>query len=172
MSLSKKITLAPTEKSDFQHFTELRKSVMRPHVMQQGLPWHEDNEDAYHKALFNAPGLRRIIFEGKCIGFVGISSGTETINIGRFCVAEDYQSRGIGTHVLRTILEEPVCKGKTITIDVLKMNPSRRIFERLGFALVSEDEKLAHYERKQDIEELHHRIFKFCGFVRRNKHFP
>jgi RimJ/RimL family protein N-acetyltransferase len=159
-------TLIPVEDSDFREFNLLRKGAMRPHVESQGLHWNEKAEETYNRELFLIPGLYQIMLDHKRIGFIGINNCPERADIGRFCIKPEYRGRGIGTHILREVIDGPICKDKKVTLDVLIKNPSRRLFERLGFTLVSDDVKLAHYER------LPHRTLKRRRLVMGNKCSP
>jgi ribosomal protein S18 acetylase RimI-like enzyme len=47
-----------------------------------------------------------------------------------------------------------ICSGKKLFLDVLLMNPASRLYERLGFVKVREDEKLAYYERLPNLPSM------------------
>ena len=54
-------------------------------------------------------------------------------------IAPESRNAGIGSLVLRTILEEADLSGKPVTIYVESFNPSLRLFQRLGFQIASQD---------------------------------
>jgi ribosomal protein S18 acetylase RimI-like enzyme len=141
------ISFIPTTETDYEEFKLLRQSVMREHVERQGLPWRQWREDEFHKELFDKPGLQVILYKGERIGFVGVREEAGNVIIDRLVIAPAYQRKGIGTDVMQKIIADPSSRGKCLTLDVLKMNPARRLYERLGFILISEDEELAYYRR-------------------------
>jgi ribosomal protein S18 acetylase RimI-like enzyme len=49
------------------------------------------------------------------------------------------QRQGIGTRVLQMLTEEARRVGKPITLGVVKINPARRLYERLGYPRTHED---------------------------------
>jgi ribosomal protein S18 acetylase RimI-like enzyme len=49
--------------------------------------------------------------------------------------------------VLSRILAAAAAKGKPVELSVLKNNPARRLYDRLGFAVVTEDE-MKYYMRR------------------------
>jgi GNAT superfamily N-acetyltransferase len=51
-----------------------------------------------------------------------------------------FQNRGVGSIILNRLLANAAAKGKPVELSVLKNNPARRLYDRLGFAVVSEDE--------------------------------
>ena len=54
-------------------------------------------------------------------------------------VAPAVQRRGIGAALIRSLLDEASVAGKRVHLDVLRANPARRLYERLGFRVVAED---------------------------------
>jgi ribosomal protein S18 acetylase RimI-like enzyme len=74
-------------------------------------------------------------------GDVGWLQATETpseIILQQFFVTPEHQQAGIGTQVLRGLLESWMRTGKPLALTVLKNNPARRLYERFGFSVVSE----------------------------------
>ena len=53
-------------------------------------------------------------------------------------VVPERQGAGLGTQVLKDLLRRWEPTGKPIVLTVLKNNPARRLYERLGFAVVGE----------------------------------
>jgi ribosomal protein S18 acetylase RimI-like enzyme len=58
-------------------------------------------------------------------------------------IAPEYQGRGIGTAITNGIIAEARRDGLSVTLRVLKVNPARHLYERLGFIVIKEDE--THY---------------------------
>ena len=54
-------------------------------------------------------------------------------------IAPEARNAGIGAHVLDELIEESGRSGLPISIYVENFNPSRRLFERLGFRVASQD---------------------------------
>jgi GNAT superfamily N-acetyltransferase len=57
-----------------------------------------------------------------------------------FYIHTDYQGQQIGTQVLNMLLKRDEVKGKRVILNVLQGSPARRLYERFGFVLDSEDE--------------------------------
>jgi ribosomal protein S18 acetylase RimI-like enzyme len=51
----------------------------------------------------------------------------------------EHRKFGIGTRLLNDLLRRAVEARKPIRLHVLKSNPARRLYERLGFSLVKEE---------------------------------
>ena len=54
-------------------------------------------------------------------------------------VLPEFQNNGIGTSLLRDLLEEANQSKKRVLIYVETFNPSLRLFERLGFKSIAEE---------------------------------
>lgn len=146
--ISEDIIFVNAAKPNYGEFKTLRKAVMREHVERLGLPWNVWEEDDYHRELFAIKGLRIILYQKRRVGFVGVREEDGAIIIDRFCIEPRHQRKGIGTAVMRKIMDEPLCRGKNIKLDVLRKNPAIKLYERLGFIFLSEDDKLAYLQRR------------------------
>jgi ribosomal protein S18 acetylase RimI-like enzyme len=48
------------------------------------------------------------------------------------------QGKGIGTRLLQSLVQEAREAGAGLKLSVLKANPARRLYERMGFVVVEE----------------------------------
>lgn len=85
-----------------------------------------------------------------------LQSRTEdgAIFLGQLFVDEPFQGRGIGSKVLTDLIEEAQAAGCAVTLGVVKSNPARRLYERLGFRITHEDER-KFYMRRQPVGQTH-----------------
>ena len=80
---------------------------------------------------------------GKDIGFYnGLTLEDGSYEIGNICIIPEYQGNGIGTQVLKDIME--LHKGQDLHIQYFKQNPVGKLYERLGFQPSGETE--FHYQ--------------------------
>ena len=61
-----------------------------------------------------------------------------------------FQRQGIGTRVMQIVIEEAQRQSKAVTLGVVKINPARRLYERLGFRTTGEDEYKLYMRREAD----------------------
>ncbi len=59
-------------------------------------------------------------------------------------IAPALQGQGLGTALLLECIAQARAAGKDITLHVLKANPARRLYERLGFVVEAEDSEEFH----------------------------
>jgi len=87
------------------------------------------------------PAAREIIeFDGASIGYITVERREEGIFLSSIEIAPDYENRGIGTTLIQSLLDEGRSRGVAVELYVLKVNPARGLYERLGFAIIRETE--------------------------------
>jgi GNAT superfamily N-acetyltransferase len=83
--------------------------------------------------------VRIITMSGADIGWLQTEASESTLFLGQLYLSVDMQRQGIGTRVLQMLIEEARRAGKPVTLGVVKINPARRLYERLGFQRTHED---------------------------------
>ncbi len=56
-------------------------------------------------------------------------------------ICPEFQGKGIGTLILKQLLCEAKNASATVVLNVLDVNPSKQLYERLGFRVIEEREK-------------------------------
>jgi ribosomal protein S18 acetylase RimI-like enzyme len=70
--------------------------------------------------------------------------------LSQLFVERAHQRCGIGTEVMRRLMKEAKQLNQAVRLDVVKINPARRLYERLGFRIVGEEERKFHMKRDPD----------------------
>jgi GNAT superfamily N-acetyltransferase len=114
---------------------ELRAVVMRPDLERLG------RYDAHRvrqrlRDGFQAEHTSVIVVDGVFAGCVALRPAGDGRWLEHFYLDPALQGRGIGTVVLRRVLPD----AGVVRLNVLQGSPARRLYERFGFALESEDE--------------------------------
>lgn len=74
------------------------------------------------------------------IGIVTVLRGPRADVVLRIGLLPAAQGQGIGSFLMRSIQDRGRREGRPIRLSVYKCNPSRRLYERLGFRIVGETE--------------------------------
>lgn len=79
-----------------------------------------------------------VLLHGRQIGVLSVEVHPHEHFIDKILILPDYQRWGIGTHLVRRVLKTAFAQGLPVKLHVLKVNPARRLYRRLGFVDVEE----------------------------------
>lgn len=75
---------------------------------------------------------------GRPLGLLKVLRQSEEWELLQLQLSPEYQSQGIGTSLVSDLVAQAAAANVPLSLSVLKVNPARRLYERLGFKLVSE----------------------------------
>ncbi|MFJ2745119.1 GNAT family N-acetyltransferase [Streptomyces sp. NPDC087440] len=124
--------------ADLEPLVEVRAVAMRPDLERLGrYDAHRVRQrmrDAYE------PGHTWVIeVAGTLAGCVALRPAPDAYWLEHFYLPPHLQGSGIGSAVLRELLERADRDGRPVRLNVLQGSPARRLYERFGFTWESED---------------------------------
>ena len=129
-------TLRKAEEKDFDITHTIKLDAMKDYITQTW-GWDEELQKKFHKEEFHRDNIYMVEVEGRPVGTVGINVINTEIVINRIYFLKEFQSKGIGTSILKNIIEE--YKDKVIRLSVLKVNTkAKKLYDRLGFEVYNE----------------------------------
>ena len=135
--LQNKIGFRSVVEKDIDFLYALHVATMKEYVDQT---WGWD--DAFQEAVFRknyAPAEIQIItYDGRDMGMLSVEERDEDVFLCAIEVHPEYQRKGIATAIINSIIHEGVQKTKPVRLRVLKVNPAKQLYERLGFSVVEE----------------------------------
>ncbi|WP_369597656.1 GNAT family N-acetyltransferase [Bordetella genomosp. 11] len=110
---------------------------MLPHLRRAGAPSDDDaNLARVNYRLEDA----LLVYDGaELVGLFKVARDAGEWKLIQVQVAPARQGQGLGGHLVRGLQAQAAQAGCAITLDVLKGNPARRLYERCGFAVVDEN---------------------------------
>ncbi len=102
--------------------------------------WDEAWQRANFDAAFPTANWKVLIVSGARVGAVRVSETEREIYVDDIEILPAYQRRGLGSAVMRSLQRVARRSGKTVGLQVLKVNPAIHFYERLGFVVVGEDD--------------------------------
>ena len=108
------------------------------------VPWSDAEKDAFLRHQFDAQHAHYrehyvgatfdvIEVDGEPVGRLYVARWEDEIRIMDIALLPEHRGRGVGTQILRGLLEEGALTGKRVSIHVEMNNPAVRLYERLGF---------------------------------------
>ena len=102
--------------------------------------WDEARQHASFAEWFKPEEVSVITADGFDVGWLQQRLDNNGILLGSIYVAPSMQRKGIGSGVIQTVLQLGRKKSKPVTLGVMKINPARALYERLGFRITHADE--------------------------------
>ncbi|MBR0689074.1 GNAT family N-acetyltransferase [Bradyrhizobium manausense] len=135
--MERSIHLNAATAEHYQFALELYLLTMRPYT-QELMVWDEAKQRASFATLWKLSEVRIVAVDGREVGWLQVQESPTDVHLLQFFIAPDQQGSGIGTEVLRSLLPTWRAMAKPVLLTVLKNNPARRLYERLGFSVVGD----------------------------------
>lgn len=104
--------------------------------------WNEDKERLHFFERLPLNGLYKLIHRGQCVGgFCIEETPGRSQHLRTLFIRPESQGLGIGTAVLKHLIQGAQRQQRPLTLHVIQINPAKRLYERLGFRTVREEEK-------------------------------
>ena len=141
------ITLIPAEESHYEFIYNLKKEVYYDYITRIW-GWDEDAQIEFFAQEWQKLKPTVILYNKKPIGSICVWDDNESIHIERFYILPEYQNKGIGSHLVKTVLDKADKEGLMARLHVLKINPAISLYKRHDYEVTSEDEIMYQMERK------------------------
>lgn len=147
-NLEKEISLRPVTEEDREFL--LRAYAAGRETELSVLPFDEAQKRAFCEHQLQAQtayylekfphATHDIIFAGRePVGRVYADRGDALISILDLAVVVDHRRKGIGTYIIKALLDEAAADSRRVGVYVESFNPSQKLFRDLGFQLVESD---------------------------------
>jgi RimJ/RimL family protein N-acetyltransferase len=141
--MSANITLRPVSADDYDFLVALYGSTRAEEMAM--VPWTSEQQETFIRLQFAAqqdhyaekyPTASHdiIVCDDRPVGRLYVARLDQEIRIIDITLLPAERNAGIGSHLLRQLLDEANGSGKITRIYVEEFNPSLRLFERLGFS--------------------------------------
>ena len=129
--------LRQATEADYAFLYSLHTATMKEYVAQTW-GWDETIQQAMFRDKFD-PGRSHIVeVNGRSVGVLSVERRPLTLFLANLQILPEAQGRGLGTAIIGTLLAQASASGTSVTLQVLKVNPARHLYERLGFVIVGE----------------------------------
>ena len=143
-----KVSLRPAVDADFEACR--RTYFAETAWINERLQLKREDQESTFRNLWKPTQVCVIQADGVDVGWLQTVVSKDEEFLGQIFVDAPFQRRGIGTEVLRRIIDEASSRKLPVRLAVVKFNPSRRLYERLGFRVTHEDERKVYMSREPE----------------------
>ncbi len=132
------ITRRSATEEDIPFLLDLRRKTMNPHLAASGASTSESDHMQRLMGAFECAEV--LLLDGQPIGLLKVRRTDTEWKIIQIQLAPEVQGKGLGAQVLGELITQADAEHKALTLSVLKANPAKSLYERLGFAIEDESE--------------------------------
>lgn len=140
--LARGVSLRAETVQDVPFLEYLYATVRWPELVQT--PWSDEEKVAFLRSQFSlqyqhytthyeGTEFDLVLRDGAPIGRIYLHRGPSEYRIVDISLLPEVRGAGVGTALLRAVLDEAAAAEVVVTIHVERFNPAQRLYERLGF---------------------------------------
>jgi GNAT superfamily N-acetyltransferase len=133
------IVRRPATQKDVPFLMKLRQETMNPHLLASGRV--RSAEEDLRRVLFRFDCAEIVMLANEAIGLLKVSRDSKDWYLIQIQLTPALQGRGLGTQLIQDVVDEARKANVSLALNVLKANPARLLYDRLGFAVVSETDR-------------------------------
>jgi ribosomal protein S18 acetylase RimI-like enzyme len=131
---------------DRDFFWELRREALRGYS-EPLFGWVDEEQRANADYDFDFQPFEVLELDGRRVGYLCVIEREDHDFLDEIAIVASARGRGLGAGSIRAALEAARARGVPLRLSVLVNNPAQRLYDRLGFTVVSSDAARVRMER-------------------------
>jgi GNAT superfamily N-acetyltransferase len=131
------VGLRQAGQADADFIYRLVEATMRSYVEQTWGSFSEEVNRRNIAEIIAAKNYSIIQCRGEDVGAISVERNSDFIQLSQLFILPQHQNKGIGTSPVRELASEARKSRMPLRLRVLKANPARGFYERLGFQVSS-----------------------------------
>lgn len=128
------VSFRPGHDTDREWVWTTKQACLRRYVEQTFGQWNETDQRERFDRNYVAQEIRIVSVGGIDVGYIATTCSPGELRLFNIMVLPAFQRQGIGTVVLQRLMAEARASHVPLRLQVLRVNPARRLYQRLGFA--------------------------------------
>jgi len=124
--------------SDKKFVYDVIRSASEEYVIETWGEWDETWQRRNFEEKYDPSKVKVIQLDLKDVGFIEVIYSRDEIFISELNILPEFQNRGIGSSLIKNLTNMADEDKLNVRMQVLKVNPARRLYERLGFIMYGE----------------------------------
>lgn len=134
------MTKPPAHESGAGFARAVHHRAYREVVERQFGPWIEEQQDRYFDRDWSAATFEIVLCDGITCGYVCIEDRADDIHIREIVLLPEYQGRGIGSSILREVMERACTRRVPVRLGTFLKNRALGLYHKLGFQEIGRTE--------------------------------
>ena len=134
------IALRPATEDDLAPMFAVHESAMRDYVERTWGSWDHAWQWNYFREHFVLSRCQIVLVDSQPAGYFQVAREADHFFIEFIILAPAYHRRAVGTTLIQDLLAEANRAKLPVGLQVLRISPARRLYERLGFVTFGETE--------------------------------
>ena len=143
---------ATIEDTDFARSVHHR--AYRDVIERQYGPWDESAQDKLFAAAWSAAEHEIVLYDEVRCGYTSIEIRAEVIYLHELVIDPDFQCRGIGTDILRNVIEQAILRRVPVRLRTHVTNRAKNLYRRMGFQETARTESHVLLEWNQEPDDI------------------
>jgi ribosomal protein S18 acetylase RimI-like enzyme len=141
------IALRSVTQNDRRFIESLYFETQRP-IIEELFGWRGDDFERQRFAeTYSEANTVIVTVDDRRVGWLTINRRPDAITLEQIYVSPAWQNQGIGSFLIRQLIEEAQAAKVPLKLSTAKINRARRLYERLGFRVVGESAFKLYMER-------------------------
>jgi ribosomal protein S18 acetylase RimI-like enzyme len=129
----------PATHADYHFLYALHKLALGTYV-EATWGWDEAFQEKLFRDEWEPTANQVVLLGGEPIGCLRVGEHDDCVFVGYIAIMPEHQRHGSGASLIRQVQASAATRGLPVRLNVLKVNPARALYERLGFTVVGEDD--------------------------------
>ena len=130
------LSFRPAAEADMPFLLGLRRQTMTAHQLASGVRLTEEEQLGRVRDRLECAQI--ILLSGEPVGLLKVARDGAEWHLIQIQLAPGQQRTGVGGRLVQTVIDDARRAGASLRLRVLRANPARRLYERLGFRIVKE----------------------------------
>ena len=132
------LSFRPATEADIDFLVQLAQKTMNEHLLASGITRTPD--EYLQRVRFRFECAQLILFKNQPAGLLKLAREGTAWEIIQIQLCPTLQGRGLGRRLLTKVITQARKAQAALTLSVLKANPARNLYKRLGFVVAEETE--------------------------------
>lgn len=132
-----KLDRRPATESDIPFLLSLRRETMDRHLVASGASTTDESHLA--RLMYHFDCSEVLVSNGNPVGLLKVRRLRDEWEIVQIQLSRHLQGQGVGRSLLERVLADAAVAHVDVKLSVLKANPAKQLYERLGFEVIGED---------------------------------